>query len=85
MLRLGENGTVAINYRDGVVADKTVDARLKSLFTKGASAKELAILNGLDNDAYLNTETDTFNALGNKAFEQATGGNAHGRRSERRL
>ena len=72
----GENGTVAINYRDGVVADKTVDARLKSLFTKGASAKELAILNGLDNDAYLNTETDTFNALGNKAFEQATGGNA---------
>lgn len=72
----GEKGVVAINYRDGVVADKTVDARLKGLFTKGASAKELAILNALDKDVYLDTKTDTFNALGNKAFEQATGGNA---------
>lgn len=72
----GEKGLVAINYRDGVVADKTVDSRLKGLFTKGASAKELAILNALDKDVYLDTKTDTFNALGNKAFEQATGGNA---------
>lgn len=72
----GEKGVVAINYRDGVVADKTVDSRLKGLFTKGASAKELAILNALDKDVYLDTKTDTFNALGNKAFEQATGGNA---------
>lgn len=74
--KAGEKGMVAINYRDDVVADKTVDARLKGLFTKGASEKELAILNTLDNDLYLDTKTDTFNALGNKAFEQATGGNA---------
>ena len=74
--KAGDKGMVAINYRDGVVADKTVDARLKGLFTKGASAKELAILNALDKDAYLDTKTDNFNALGNKAFEQATGGNA---------
>lgn len=72
----GEKGVVAINYRDGVVADKTVDARLKGLFTKGASAKELAILNALDKDVYLDTKTDKFNAIGNQAFEQATGGNA---------
>ena len=74
--KTGDKGMVAINYRDGVVADKTVDARVKGLFTKGASAKELAILNALDKDIYLDPKTDTFNALGNKDFEQATGGNA---------
>ena len=67
---------VAINYRDGVAADDKVDARLKDLFTKGASEKEVAILNALDNEVYLDPETDTLNALGNKALEQATGGNA---------
>ena len=74
--KAGDKGVVAINYRDGVLGDKTVDARLKDLFKKGASAKEMTILNGLDKDVYLDTKTDTFNALGNKAFEQATGGNA---------
>ena len=74
--KAGDKGVVAINYRDGVVADKTVDARLKDVFKKGASAKEMTILNALDKDVYLDTKTDTFNALGNKAFEQATGGNA---------
>lgn len=41
----GDKGVVAINYRDGVAADDKVDARLKDLFTKGASEKEVAILN----------------------------------------
>ena len=72
----GDKGVVAINYRDGVAADDKVDARLKDLFTKGASEKEVAILNALDNEVYLDPETDTLNALGNKALEQATGGNA---------
>lgn len=72
----GDKGVVAINYRDGVAADDKVDARLKDLFTKGASEKEVAILNALDNELYLDPETDTLNALGNKALEQATGGNA---------
>lgn len=72
----GDKGVVAINYRDGVAADDKVDARLKALFTKGASEKEVAILNALDNELYLDPETDTLNALGNKALEQATGGNA---------
>ena len=74
--KAGDKGVVAINYRDGVLGDKVVDARLKDLFKKGASAKEMTILNALDKDVYLDTKTDTFNALGNKAFEQATGGNA---------
>ena len=49
----GDKGVVAINYRDGVAADDKVDARLKDLFTKGASEKEVAILNALDNELYL--------------------------------
>lgn len=70
------NGIVTLSYNDGLVADKTVDARLKDAFTKGVGAKEMAILSALDTPAFFNDETGKFTADGNKAFEQATGGNA---------
>ena len=69
-------GVVTLSYNDGLVADKTVDARLKDAFTKGVGAKEMAILSALDTPAFFNDETGKFTADGNKAFEQATGGNA---------
>lgn len=69
-------GVVTLSYNDGLVADKTVDARLKDAFTKGVGAKEMAILSALDTPAFFNDETDKFTADGNKALEQATGGNA---------
>ena len=69
-------GVVTLSYNDGLVADKTVDARLKDAFTKGVGAKEMAILSALDTPAFFNDETGNFTADGNKAFEQATGGNA---------
>lgn len=69
-------GVVTLSYNDHLVADKTVDARLKDAFTKGVGAKEMAILSALDTPAFFNDETDKFTADGNKALEQATGGNA---------
>lgn len=69
-------GVVTLSYNDGLVADKTVDARLKDAFTKGVGAKEMAILSALDTPAFFNDETGKFTADGNKALEQATGGNA---------
>lgn len=69
-------GVVTLSYNDGLVADKTVDARLKDAFTKGVGAKEMAILSALDTPAFFNDETDKFTADGNKALEQATGANA---------
>ena len=71
-----DTGVVTLGYNNGLVADKTVDARLKDAFTNGISAKELAILDALDTPAFFNDETNKFTADGNKAFEQATGGNA---------
>ncbi len=67
-------GVVTLSYNDGLVADKTVDARLKDAFTKGVGAKEMAILSALDTPAFFNDETGKFTADGNKALEQATGG-----------
>ncbi len=69
-------GVVTLSYNDDLVADKTVDARLKDAFTKGVGAKEMAILSALDTPAFFNDETGKFTADGNKALEQATGGNA---------
>ena len=71
-----ETGIVTLAYNNGLVADKTVDARLKDAFTKGVGAKEMAILSALDTPAFFNDETGKFTADGNKALEQATGGNA---------
>ena len=73
------DGVVTLKYFGNIVADKTVDARLAALFAKGASAKEMAILNELKADKFIQEDAnghESFNALGNKAFEQATGGNA---------
>lgn len=72
----GNGGSVAVTYRDGILADEKVDARLKALFSEAPSAKQQAILNALSSEAYLDAGTKKFNALGNKAFEQAAGGNA---------
>ena len=69
-------GVVTLSYNDGLVADKTVDARLKDAFTKGVGAKEFAILSALDTPAFFDEKTEKFTEAGNKAFEQATGGNA---------
>lgn len=71
-----DTGVVTLSYNDGLVADKTVDARLKDAFTKGVGAKEFGILSALDTPAFYDEETDKLTAAGNKALEQATGGNA---------
>ena len=76
LVNVTKTSEVKLGASVNVAADDKVDARLKDLFTKGASEKEVAILNALDNELYLDPETDTLNALGNKALEQATGGNA---------
>ena len=70
------NGIVTLSYNDGLVADKTVDARLKDAFTNGVGTKELGILSALDTPAFFDEKADKFTAAGNKALEQATGGNA---------
>ena len=70
------NGIVTLSYNDGLVADKTVDARLKDAFTNGVGAKELGILSALDTPAFYDEETDKLTVAGNKALEQATGGNS---------
>ena len=72
----GDTGLVALAYNKGLVADETVDARLEGLFTKGASAKEMGILTALDTPEFFDESTNKYTAAGNKAFEQATGGNA---------
>ena len=69
-------GVVTLSYNDGLVADKTVDARLENAFTNGVGAKEFAILSALDTPAFFDEKTEKFTEAGNKAFEQATGGNA---------
>ena len=72
----GTNGLVELAYNKGLVADETVDARLEGLFTKGASAKEMGILTALDTPEFFDESTNKYTAAGNKAFEQATSGNA---------
>ena len=67
---------VTLAYNKGLVADATVDARLENSFTNGVGAKELGILSALDTPAFYDEETDKLTAAGNKALEQATGGNA---------
>ena len=69
-------GVVTLAYNKGLVADATVDARLENAFTNGVGAKELGILSALDTPAFYDEETDKLTATGNKALEQATGGNA---------
>lgn len=75
-LDTAETGIVTLAYNNGLVADKTVDARLENAFTNGVSAKELGILSALDTPAFFDEATDKFTEAGNKALEQATGGNA---------
>ena len=67
---------VTLAYNKGLVADATVDARLENAFTNGVGAKELGILSALDTPAFYDEKTDKLTAAGNKALEQATGGNA---------
>ena len=76
----GDKGLVKFGYNQGLLADKTVDGRLEALFAKGASAKEMAILDALAKPEFVDydeaSDTATFNELGNKAFKQAASGNA---------
>lgn len=67
---------VTLAYNKGLVADATVDARLENAFTNGVGANEFGILSALDTPAFYDEETDKLTAAGNKALEQATGGNA---------
>ena len=67
---------VTLTYNKELVADATVDARLENAFTNGVGAKELGILSALDTPAFYDEETNKLTAAGNKALEQATGGNA---------
>ena len=67
---------VTLTYNKELVADATVDARLENAFTNGVGAKELGILSALDTPAFYDEETDKLTVAGNKALEQATGGNA---------
>ena len=67
---------VTLAYNKRLVADATVDARLENAFTNGVGAKEFGILSALDTPAFYDEETDKLTAAGNKALEQATGGNA---------
>lgn len=67
---------VTLAYNKELVADATVDARLENAFTNGVGAKEFGILSALDTPAFYDEETDKLTAAGNKALEQATGGNA---------
>lgn len=67
---------VTLAYNKGLVADATVDARLENAFKNGVGAKELGILSALDTPAFYDEKTDKLTAAGNKALEQATGGNA---------
>ena len=69
-------GVATLAYNKELVADATVDARLENAFTNGVGAKELGILSALDTPAFYDEETDKLTAAGNKALEQATGGNA---------
>lgn len=69
-------GVVTLAYNKGLVADATVDARLEKAFTNGVGTKELGILSALDTPAFFDEKADKFTAAGNKALEQATGGNA---------
>ena len=69
-------GVVTLAYNKGLVADATVDARLENAFTNGVGAKEFGILSALDTPAFFDEKADKFTAAGNKALEQATGGNA---------
>lgn len=71
-----QTGVVTLGYNEGLVSDKTVDDRLAGLFAKGASDKEMAILTALDTEAFFDEANDKLTAAGEKAFEQATGGNA---------
>ena len=67
---------VTLAYNKGLVADATVDARLEKAFTNGVGTKELGILSALDTPAFFDETANKFTAAGNKALEQATGGNA---------
>ena len=67
---------VTLAYNKELVADATVDARLEKAFTNGVGTKELGILSALDTPAFFDETANKFTAAGNKALEQATGGNA---------
>lgn len=76
------NGIVALSFNDQLFGnpESTVSQRLGSLFKTGLTAKEASILYALQDNTAFWAEDDTAGTLsytvaGQKAYEQATGGN----------
>lgn len=76
------NGIVALSFNDQLFGnpESTVSQRLGSLFKTGLTAKEASILYALQDNTAFWAEDDTagtlsYTAAGQKAYEQATGGN----------
>lgn len=76
------NGIVALSFNDQLFGnpESTVSQRLGSLFKTGLTAKESSILYALQDNTAFWAEDDTAGTLsytvaGQKAYEQATGGN----------
>lgn len=76
------NGIVALSFNDQLFGnpESTVSQRLGSLFKTGLTAKESSILYALQDNTAFWAEDETANtisytAAGQKAYEQATGGN----------
>lgn len=73
-------GVVKLGFNGDLIANQTVSGKLESRFAQGLSAKEVSILYALQDNTAFWAEDETANtisytAAGQKAYEQATGGN----------
>lgn len=73
-------GVVELGFNGDLIANQTVSGKLESRFAQGLSAKEASILYALQDNTAFWAEDDTagtlsYTAAGQKAYEQATGGN----------
>ena len=73
-------GVVELVFNGDLIANQTVSGKLESRFAQGLSAKEASILYALQDNTAFWAEDDTAGTLsytvaGQKAYEQATGGN----------
>lgn len=73
-------GVVELGFNGDLIANQTVSGKLESRFAQGLSAKEASILYALQDNTAFWAEDDTAGTLsytvaGQKAYEQATGGN----------
>ena len=82
-------GVVELGFNGDLIANQTVSGKLESRFAQGLSAKEASILYALQDNTAFWAEDDTAGTLsytvaGQKAYEQATGGNGCSQRRLRR-